>query len=124
MIKVLIDMNLSPLWISFFTNTGIESVHWSTIGDPRATDRTIMQWALSNQHIVFTNDLDFGTLLAITQAKLPSVVQVRTQDVLPESIGGLVLAALRQCESQLEAGALMTLDQARLRVRILPIGTD
>lgn len=122
--KVLIDMNLSPLWVPFLIDMGIEAIHWSTVDDPRATDRTIMQWALSNQYIVFTNDLDFGTLLAVTQAQLPSVVQVRTQDVLPESIGSLVLAALRQCESQLETGALMTISQARLRVRILPIGTD
>lgn len=122
--KVLIDMNLSPLWVPFFIGAGIEAVHWSMIGDPRATDRTMMQWALSHQHIVFTNDLDCGTLLAVTQAQLPSVIQVRSQDVLPESLGSLVIAALRQCESQLEAGALITIDQSRLRVRILPIGTD
>jgi len=120
--RVLIDMNLSPLWVSFFAGAGIEAVHWSTVGDPRAADRTIMQWALDNQYVVFTNDLDFGALLAATQAQLPSVVQVRTQDVLPEAIGSLVVSALRQCKSQLEAGALMTIDQARLRVRMLPIG--
>lgn len=121
--KILIDMNLSPQWVETFSNAEIESVHWSTVGDPRATDRTIMAWALTNQYIVFTNDLDFGTLLAATQAQLPSVIQVRTQDVLPESIGELVVAAFRQFEPQLEAGALMTIDKTRLRVRILPIGT-
>ncbi|MGA9382133.1 MAG: DUF5615 family PIN-like protein, partial [Phormidium sp.] len=95
---------------------------WSSIGDPRATDRTIMAWALAHQYIVFTNDLDFGTLLAATQVQLPSVIQVRTQEVLPEAIAELVINALRQFESQLQAGALMTIDRARLRIRILPIG--
>lgn len=120
--KILIDMNLSPLWVEAFSNAGIESIHWSSIGDPRATDRTIMAWALAHQYIVFTNDLDFGTLLAATQVQLPSVIQVRTQEVLPEAIAELVINALRQFESQLQAGALMTIDRARLRIRILPIG--
>lgn len=119
--KIVIDMNLSPLWVASFANSGIEAVHWSTIGDPSATDCTIMKWALNNEHIVFTNDLDFGTLLAQTQTQLPSVVQVRTQDVLPESIGNLVVNALRQCEAYLETGVLMTIEQARMRIRLLPI---
>jgi predicted nuclease of predicted toxin-antitoxin system len=36
--KILIDMNLSPLWVDALTEAGIESVHWSTIGDPAAID--------------------------------------------------------------------------------------
>jgi len=50
------------------------------------------------------------------------VIQVRAQDVLPQQIGDIVIAALRQFESQLTSGVLLTIDQARLRVRILPIG--
>jgi predicted nuclease of predicted toxin-antitoxin system len=30
-------------------------------------DRTIMEWSLTNGYIVFTNDLDFGAILAATQ---------------------------------------------------------
>jgi predicted nuclease of predicted toxin-antitoxin system len=36
--KILIDMNLSPLWVDAFLEAGIEAVHWSTIGDPAAID--------------------------------------------------------------------------------------
>ncbi|MEG3848166.1 DUF5615 family PIN-like protein [Microcoleus sp. herbarium19] len=66
--KILIDMNLSPEWTVVFTKYGIESLHWSTVGDPRATDRVIMDWARVNDYAVFTHDLDFGALLAATQA--------------------------------------------------------
>jgi predicted nuclease of predicted toxin-antitoxin system len=52
--KVLIDMNLSPRWVEVFMAAGFAAVHWSAIGDPRATDRAILQWAQSNEHIVFT----------------------------------------------------------------------
>lgn len=119
--KILIDMNLSPEWVQTFTEAGIEGVHWSTVGDPCAKDQSIMAWALDQGYIVFTNDLDFGILLAATQTEFPSVIQVRTQDVLPVAIGELVLAALNQFQPQLEAGALITIDSSRSRVRILPI---
>ncbi|HBE19643.1 MAG TPA: hypothetical protein DEG17_22565 [Cyanobacteria bacterium UBA11149] len=119
--KILIDMNLSPDWVQVFENSGIKSVHWSNIGDPRATDRVIMNWASANGYIVFTNDLDFGSLLAATQAEAPSVIQVRTQDLLPATIGNVVVEALRRFASELESGALITIDLTRSRVRILPI---
>jgi predicted nuclease of predicted toxin-antitoxin system len=89
-------MNLSPGWITFFVHHGWEAVHWSTIGDPRATDRAIMEWALANGYTVFTHDLDFGAILAATQASAPSVLQVRAHDVLPAHLGGIVAAAIRQ----------------------------
>ena len=119
--KILIDMNLSPDWVAVFEMYNISAVHWSTIGDPREKDSIIMEWARTNGYIVFTHDLDFGSLLAATGADTPSVIQVRTQDVLPKSIENLVISALNQFESSLETGALVTVDQAESRVRILPI---
>lgn len=80
-----------------------------------------MEWAKTNGYIVFTHDLDFDSLLAATGAYMPSVIQVRTQDILPNSIEKLVISALNQFESLLESGALVTIDQAQSRVRILPI---
>jgi len=119
--KLLIDMNLSPDWIQAFEKYNIEAVHWSYIGDPRARDTVIMEWARTNGYIVFTHDLDFGSMLAVTGAETPSVIQVRTQGILPTSIETLIISALRQFESELEQGALVTVDQAQSRVRVLPI---
>ncbi len=36
--KILIDMNLSPLWVDTFAKHAIEAIHWSSIGDPRTID--------------------------------------------------------------------------------------
>jgi predicted nuclease of predicted toxin-antitoxin system len=82
----------------------------------------IMAWAREHAAVVFTHDLDFGSLLALTQAEGPSVIQVRTQDVTPATIGQLVLDALRRFQPELESGALIILDEARARARILPLG--
>jgi predicted nuclease of predicted toxin-antitoxin system len=79
--KLLVDMNLPPCWTETLRQSGWDAVHWQEIGNLRATDSEIMAWAKQNGYVVFTHDLDFGTLLTLTQAEGPSVVQVRTQDV-------------------------------------------
>jgi predicted nuclease of predicted toxin-antitoxin system len=43
-----------------------------------------------------THDLDFSTVLAYTEARGPSVVQLRTQDVLPDAIGTGIVRLLRE----------------------------
>jgi predicted nuclease of predicted toxin-antitoxin system len=49
------------------------------------------------------------------------VIQIRTQDVSPQHLSKLVISALNQFERQLEEGALVTIDEKKLRARILPI---
>ena len=120
-IQILIDMNLSPDWVDELSRHGWASVHWTAIGDPRATDREIMDWARSNDHVVFTHDLDFGTMLALTHASGPSVIQVRGQNVLPDHMAPTVVTALKQHETDLAAGALVVVDESKSRVRVLPI---
>jgi len=119
--KLLIDMNLSPLWVGFLAGEGVDGIHWSTVGRPQAADSEILDFAAANGWIVFTHDLDFGTLLATLRTNKPSVIQVRAQDVLPAAIGDLVLRAIRAAAPHLEAGALVTVDSLRHRVRLLPI---
>lgn len=92
---ILIDMNLSPLWVPFLVEHEIEAVHWSTVGEASAPDSQILGYAGSNGFTLFTHDLDFGMLLAVRRSPGPSVIQVRTQDVLPAAIGTLVLRAMR-----------------------------
>ncbi len=119
-VSILIDMNLSPAWVPVLLQHGWSAVHWSTVGDPRATDRAIMDWAEEHGQIVFTHDLDFGTMLALTHAAGPSVLQVRADDVLPGYLEGVVIAALKQHDADLAAGAIVVVDESRCPVRVLP----
>jgi predicted nuclease of predicted toxin-antitoxin system len=122
-VKILLDMNLSPAWTSFLKDAGWEATHWSTVGDPRAPDLIIMAWAREHGCVVFTHDLDFGTMLALTGAPGPSVIQIRCEDITPSGSGALVVRALRQFSDALERGALVVIDEARLRARVLPLET-
>ena len=119
--KILIDMNLTPAWVEYFTEHSIKSVHWSDVGNPKANDPEIMDFARSEKYVVFTHDLDFGNILAVTHALGPSVIQARVEDPVPAAIGEAVVAAIVEHAALLERGALITLDPDRLRTRILPI---
>ncbi|MCG8450863.1 MAG: DUF5615 family PIN-like protein [Pirellulales bacterium] len=120
-IQLLIDMNLSPDWVDFLSSQGWQTVHWSTIGKSNATDIEVLDWARKNDHVVLTHDLDFGTMLALSHKAGPSVLQIRTQDVLPDHLSSILLAALQQHETDLASGALVVVDESKTRVRVLPI---
>jgi predicted nuclease of predicted toxin-antitoxin system len=119
--RLLVDMNLSPQWAAVLVAAGHEARHWSEVGDVRASDAKIMDWARANGAVVLTHDLDFTTLLALTRADGPSVVQLRAQNILPESLAESVLQALEHHAAALAAGAIVSIDHMQARVRILPL---
>lgn len=81
--KLLVDMNLSPRWISFLRDAGWVATHWSSVGKADATDSAIMAFAATNDYVVLTSDLDFAAILASSLQKKPSVVQIRAEDLSP-----------------------------------------
>jgi predicted nuclease of predicted toxin-antitoxin system len=119
--KILLDMNFSPSWIPLLTEAGFDAVHWIKLGAVDAMDTELFDWARINKAIIFTHDLDFGTLLALTNAESPSVFQIRTYDVTPNSLGLRAIGLLRRFERELSEGALIVADELRERVRLLPL---
>lgn len=119
--KLIVDMNLSPRWVGLLAGAGVQAVHWSMIGQRNAPDSEIMAYATANDCIVLTHDLDFSAILAATHGEKPSVVQIRAEDISPDVIGSQVIAALRQMETDLKEGALLTVEPNRTRLRLLPL---
>jgi len=114
-------MNLSPAWVSLLAEAGFDAHHWSTVGLANALDVVLFSWARKNDAVVFTHDLDFGALLALTGAEAPSVFQVRTQDISPRALGPRVVELLCRFNTELDNGALIIVDESRERVRLLPL---
>ena len=81
-----------------------------------------MAFAREHGYVVLTHDLDFGAILAAMNARAPSVIQIRTQDILSERFQTLLIDALSQFESELASGALIVVDESRARARLLPLG--
>jgi predicted nuclease of predicted toxin-antitoxin system len=119
--KILVDMNLSPKWVDFLIENSIEAVHWSSIGSSDSPDIDIFAYAQKYDFTIFTNDLDFGFILAITHGKKPSVIQTRTGILGHDRIGDIVVSAIKMLAADIEKGALVTIDQQKTRVNLLPL---
>lgn len=80
-----------------------------------------MAYAAEHGFVVLAHDLDFSTILAATHGTNPSVVQIRSENLSPTSIGDTLIAALQQMAPELAAGALLTIDPSQTRLRLLPL---
>ncbi|MFL9828890.1 DUF5615 family PIN-like protein [Rhodoplanes sp. SY1] len=119
--RFVVDMNLSPGWVQLLQQAGFQARHWSEVGPGNAPDEDVLQWAAEHDHVLITSDLDFGAMLAGSGRRGPSVVQIRSDLLTPAAIGGMLLAALRKAEPELSRGALLSVDPARARMRLLPL---
>ncbi|MDR1506866.1 MAG: DUF5615 family PIN-like protein [Treponema sp.] len=119
--KILVDMNLAPRWAELLSRQGVEAVHWSIAGSPKAPDTEIMAYARDKGYAVLTRDLDFSAILASTGRDSPSVIQIRTADARPEKIFKPVFRALSGLTAELEKGAIVTIDMNTVRLHLLPL---
>lgn len=120
--KILLDMNLTPRWVGFLRERGLEAVRWSEVGLASADDLEVLRFAAAQGYLLLTHDLDFGDLLAYNREASPSVVILRGVDLRPEASGERLLQVLAAAAEVLEAGAIVVMDSRRTRVRPLPLG--
>jgi predicted nuclease of predicted toxin-antitoxin system len=120
-VTIVIDNCLPVSWVAYLQRHGHTPRHWRELGPANAPDSEIMLWAKENAAVVLTQDLDFTKLLFQTRAALPSVIQLRLDDVRPTSIGEDVMLILKQHGAELRRGALITVKGHKSRLRILPL---
>jgi predicted nuclease of predicted toxin-antitoxin system len=120
-VKLLVDMNLSPSWVDRLARHGFAAVHWSTVGAATAPDVEILAWSNEHEFVLITNDLDFSAILAAGAVSGPSVIQLRTQDLLSDAAVSIVGNALEAHREDIERGALLSIDEGGTRVRMLPL---
>ena len=120
--RLLVDMNLTPRWVPFLRDAGHEAVHWSSIGSNSSKDGEICDYARQHAYVLLTNDLDFPQILAHTKQASPSVILLRGEPLVPDVRGSALLGALRDCEVEINQGAIVTLDWSdKPRARVLPL---
>jgi len=118
-VKLVVDMNLSTAWVAPLRQAGIDTIHWSEVGPQHASDDAIMVWSREHSAIVLTRDLDFGAALMIHALPSPSVIQLRMKQIRPQRDLALVRRALALHGTHLERGALVTVEEHRIRARVL-----
>ena len=120
--RFLVDQNLSPLLAEELRAAGHDVVHTGDIDLSTAGDDVILQRALDEDRIVLSADTDFGFLLAETGAGHPSVVLLRLRTPRPAArLAAVLLTNLDGVAEDLAAGAIVVLEDERVRVRRLPV---
>jgi predicted nuclease of predicted toxin-antitoxin system len=120
--KFLLDMGLSQSSTTFLRTQGYDVVHLRDQGLQRWADDQIIDKARREERVILTHDLDFGRIVALSQSQLPSVITFRLDDMQPVQVNHYLAEVLAQFTAELQAGALVSVHERAIRVRLLPIG--
>lgn len=121
--RFLIDASLSFRVAEALQKAGHDAVHVRDVMSVDAPDSAIFDHAAGDDRIVVSADTDFGELLARRQTERPSLVLLRRRTRRrPSDQTTLMLTQLPAVSDDLEAGAIVVIEEARVRVRSLPVG--
>jgi len=100
-------------------------LHVRDLGLSGASDVVILDLARGHHRVLISGDTDFGELLAITNARSPSIVLLRRQgERRAAQVAALLHANLETVAADLDAGAVVVIDADRVRIRRLPVRPD
>ncbi|MDP2278394.1 MAG: DUF5615 family PIN-like protein [Nitrospirota bacterium] len=119
--KFLADMGISISTVNLLVQLGYSAVHVKEIGMKQALDTEIIAKAKNEDRIILTCDLDFGDILAASGDKYPSVIIFRLENETPTNVNKRLTQIFHESSISLREGAIIIAEEARHRVRLLPI---
>ena len=121
MTKLLLDQGLPRTTASLLRERGWDVQHVSERGMSTAEDASIIALARQEQRMVVTLDADFHTLLAVSGANDPSVLRIRVEGLKSDQVAELVERVLALASDEIQQGAMITLAEGKMRIKLLPI---
>lgn len=119
--KFLADMGLARSTVAFLRAQGHDAVHLREQGLQQLEDDEIIGKARAEGRVILTHDLDFGRIIAVGRAGVPSVITFRLSDMRPAQVNRYLTEVLARFAERLEAGSLVSVSERGIRVRTLPI---
>ena len=119
--KILADQHISPRTVEFLKALGHDAVRVSEHLPNNAPDSSILARALTEGRVVLTQDLDFTGLIATSGRDRPSLIILRLGSPHVEHVNEVLQAVLPVVDEAVQAGAIVSVDDQRVRVRPLPI---
>jgi len=119
--KFLADMGISPRTVEFLRDSGLEAVHLSEEGLFLMEDDAILFKARTEGYVLLTHDLDFGELIAVSGAQLPSVIVFRLRNMRPENVNRHLIKIIEDYQGKLEEGVFISVTEGQARIRSLPL---
>lgn len=121
MTPLLLDQNAPFAAASMLRDQGLDAVHARDLGLSRAPDIEILEAAALAGRVVVTHDADFSQLLALSGRTTPSVVHLRREFETNEEFVACVMAVLAVANDDLTTGAIASVDERSIRIRLLPV---
>jgi len=100
---------------------GFDAAHLGDRGLSRLEDEKVLALAAAEGRVVVTVDADFSALLALAGATGPSVIHLRMEGLDDETAARVIEEVVRAVSDQLDAGCIVSVSSAGLRVHDLPI---
>ena len=119
--EFLLDQGLPRSTVAHLQEFGLKAAHVGDLGFATATDETILMVGRDRGAIVVTLDSDFHALLARSNAASPSVIRIRIEGLKGDGVARVVHQVAHAVESDLLAGAAVTVTDRRLALRRLPL---
>jgi len=119
--KFLLDMGLAAPTARFLRSMGHDAVHLREQQLQRLSDSLIVEKARIEERVILTHDLDFGRIVALSQANFPSVVTFRLTDMRRDNVHSHLRIIISRFSHELLDGALISVTDEAIRVRRLPI---
>lgn len=121
--RFLCDMGVSQRVVDWLRSNGHDATHLGDEGLQRLPDSGIFQKAVAEQRIVISFDLDFGEIVAACAGNLISVILFRLHNTRTDHVTHRLATVHLQSADDLKAGCIIVIEEARHRVRKLPIGS-
>jgi len=119
--KFLADVGISARVVHWLRQNGHDAVHLSELGLHRLSDQLVFEKAWIDGRTILTFDLDFGEIIALSADRVISVVLFRLNNTTTPFVIQRLELVLAEATEALGTGAIVVVEDARLRIRRLPM---
>jgi len=120
-VRLLADMGVSLKVVDWLRAEGHDCVHLRDEALQCLPNGEVFTKAIGEDRIVLTFDLDFGELAAMSSGRAASVIVFRLRNARADHVIERLSVALEHEAVPLRQGAVVLIEETRIRVRELPI---
>jgi predicted nuclease of predicted toxin-antitoxin system len=122
--RFLADMGISQGVVTWLQAQGHDAIHLRDQGLHRLENGEIFTKAFRESRITLTWDLDVAEILALSGRHTVSAVIFRLVNTRTPHVIERLARVLQESARDLEDGAIISVEEGRHRVRLLPLGRE
>ncbi len=120
--RFLADMGVSTQVVDWLRSQGYDATHLREQGLQRLPNGHIFEKAIEEERVILTFDLDFCEIASLTKGLKASVVVFRLHNTRTNHVIERLHNVLRGSAKSIVQGAVISVEDARYRIRRYPIG--